>query len=210
MRAACPISASAARRRVALAAGVLALAVLGSLDRIARARRVRDPVGLGGLVGAGVDAITGGLGGAAADGFGAILKALFSWPAKLINRQLLAWLVAVPDYAIAPEHDRRARPGSNLAELAPTTSAMAFAALAAVGTVAGAALLGGRAERLGRLRGARRARADGRRGVADRAVAVAVPARARTWPTRRRAACWAAAACSTTPRGCSAPRSRRA
>ena len=75
----------------------------------------------------------------AVDGFGAIIKALFAWPAKLINRELLAWLVAVPDYAIAPATAGGRRHGSNLAELGATTSAMAFAALGAVGTVSASA-----------------------------------------------------------------------
>ncbi len=33
-------------------------------------------------------------------------QALFSWPAKLVNRELLSWLVAVPDYAIDPSTAR--------------------------------------------------------------------------------------------------------
>ena len=84
-----------------------------------------------------MDAITGGLGDAAVDGFSALLGKLFAWPAEVINRHLLAWLVAVPDYAISPQSTSGGRAGSNLAELASTTSAMAFALLAAVGTVAG-------------------------------------------------------------------------
>ena len=59
------------------------------------------------VLGAGVDAVTGGIGELAVDGFGGIIKALFAWPAKLINRELLAWLVAVPDYAIHPANGRR-------------------------------------------------------------------------------------------------------
>ncbi len=95
------------------------------------------PIGpLGPAIGAGVDAITGGLGGAAVDGFGALLGKLFAWPAEVINRQLLAWLVAVPDYAISPAVDV-GRPGGQQPRRssASTTSAMAFALLAAVGTV---------------------------------------------------------------------------
>jgi hypothetical protein len=87
------------------------------------------------ILGAGVDAVTGGVGKVAVESFGAIIKALFAWPAKMINRELLAWLVAVPDYAIHPETARSGQDGSNLAQLGTTTSAMAFAALGAVGTV---------------------------------------------------------------------------
>ncbi len=118
---------------------VLAVAVVGSLASADEARAL-PPVpipGLGPAIGAGVNAITGGLGNAAVDGFSALLGKLFSWPAEVINRRLLAWLVAVPDYAISPQSTSNGRAGSNLAELASTTSAMAFALLAAVGTVAG-------------------------------------------------------------------------
>src|SRR4051812_7357863 len=121
---------------VAVAIGVAAVGSLGGADEARALPPV--PVGpLGPAIGAGVDAITGGLGGAAVDGFSALLGKLFSWPADVINRQLLAWLVAVPDYAISPQSTAGGRAGSNLAELASTTSAMAFALLAAVGTVAG-------------------------------------------------------------------------
>jgi hypothetical protein len=81
--------------------------------------------------------VTGGIGGMAVEGLGAIIKALFAWPAKIINRELLGWLVAVPDYAIRPETARTRRDGSNLAELGATTSVMAFAALGAVATLSG-------------------------------------------------------------------------
>ena len=90
---------------------------------------------LGDVLDAGADAVTGGIGKLAVDGFGGIIKALFAWPAKMINRELLAWLVAVPDYAIHPASGGAGRDGSNLAQLGATTSAMAFAALGAVGTV---------------------------------------------------------------------------
>src|SRR4051812_22385378 len=116
------------------------VATAGSLGGADEARALPPgPVGgpLGAAIGAGVDAITGGLGDAAVDGFGALVGKLFSWPAQVINRRLLAWLVAVPDYAISPDATASGRAGSNLAELASTTSAMAFALLAAVGTVAG-------------------------------------------------------------------------
>ncbi|WP_157592142.1 hypothetical protein [Solirubrobacter soli] len=117
----------------------IGVASVGSLSSADEARALPPvPVGpLGPAIGVGVDAITGGLGGAAVDGFSALLGKLFSWPAEVINRHLLAWLVAVPDYAISPRSTSSGRAGSNLAELASTTSAMAFALLAAVGTVAG-------------------------------------------------------------------------
>src|SRR4051794_12476024 len=90
---------------------------------------------VGGAVGAGVNAITGGIGQGAVAAFGAIVKGLFAWPAKMIDRELLAWLVAVPDYAIHPQSRPAGAESSNLAQLGATTSAMAFAALGAVGTV---------------------------------------------------------------------------
>src|SRR3954468_14464674 len=119
-----------------VAVGVAAVGSLGGADEARALPPV--PIGpLGPVIGAGVDAITGGVGGAAVDGFSALLAKLFSWPAEVINRHLLAWLVAVPDYAISGQSTSGGRAGSNLAELASTTSAMAFALLAAVGTVAG-------------------------------------------------------------------------
>ena len=152
-------------------------ASLGGADEARALPPVPIGGGLGGAIGAGVDAITGGLGGAAVDGFSALLGKLFAWPAEVINRRLLAWLVAVPDYAISPRATSGGRAGSNLAELASTTSAMAFALLAAVGTVAGlrywAAGLSGSGgfdalEGLGRTVGG---------GAVRGRVAVAVPAR---------------------------------
>src|SRR3954471_9839385 len=122
---------------VAIAIVVAAVGSLGGADEARAWPPLPITGGLGGAVGAGVDAITGGLGGAAVDGFSALLGKLFSWPAEVINERLLAWLVAVPDYAISPDATASGRAGSNLAELASTTSAMAFALLAAVGTVAG-------------------------------------------------------------------------
>jgi len=124
-----------------LAAGLLALGVvsLGSLASPEPARAIPinplDPIQ--DILGAGVDAVTGGIGGMAVEGLGAIIKALFAWPAKIMNRELLSWLVAVPDYAIHPETARAGQDGSNLAQLGATTSAMAFAALGAVATVSG-------------------------------------------------------------------------
>src|SRR5690242_1486658 len=105
---------------------VLGLAVVGSLGAADEARALPPmPIGpLGPAIGAGVNAITGGLGGAAVDGFSALLGKLFAWPAEVINRHLLGWLVAVPDYAISPRSTTDAA-GSNLAELGSTTSAMA-------------------------------------------------------------------------------------
>ncbi|RKQ90822.1 hypothetical protein C8N24_0637 [Solirubrobacter pauli] len=93
--------------------------------------------GLGDIIGAGADAVTGGVGSAAVEGFGALLAKLFSWSAEIINRELLTWLISVPNYAISPGSNVPLEARSNLAELASTTSAMSFAALAAVGTVAG-------------------------------------------------------------------------
>ena len=117
---------------VALAMGsVLAL----SFAEPAAAVDVNPLHGIDDILGAGVNAVTGGVGKVAVESFGAIIKALFAWPAKMINRELLAWLVAVPDYAIHPETTRTGQDGSNLAQLGTTTSAMAFAALGAVGTV---------------------------------------------------------------------------
>jgi hypothetical protein len=117
------------------AAGGIALSLAG--PDAAAAIPIPLPLGpLGGLPGPG-DVITGGIGKAAAESFGAVIKTLFAWPAKMVNRGLLAWLVAVPDYAINPETAGAARGGSNLAQLGATTSAMAFAALGAVGTVSG-------------------------------------------------------------------------
>src|SRR3954447_20887453 len=116
------------------AAGSIALSLAG--PDAAAAIPIPLPIGpLGGLLGPG-DVITGAIGKAAAESFGAVIKTLFAWPAKMVNRGLLAWLVASPDYAIHPEPAGAAR-GSNLAQLGATTSAMAFAALGAVGTVSG-------------------------------------------------------------------------
>ena len=124
-----------------LTVGALALAAisLGSLASPEPARAFPiDPLDpIQDILGAGVDAVTGSIGGMAVEGLGAIVKALFAWPAKIINRELLGWLVAVPDYAIHPETARAAGDGSNLAQLGATTSAMAFAALGAVATVSG-------------------------------------------------------------------------
>src|SRR4051812_26016703 len=88
---------------------------------------------VGDVIGAGLNAITGAVGKAAVESFEAIVKVLFAWPAKMINRELLAWMVAVPDYAIDPDTGGGSH-GSNLAELGATTTTMAFAALGAVGT----------------------------------------------------------------------------
>jgi hypothetical protein len=117
-----------------LALGAISIVLLASPEP-ARAIDI-DPLDpIQDVVGAGVDAVTGGIGGMAVEGLGAVIKALFAWPAKIINRELLAWLVAVPDYAIHPETARAGHDGSSLAELGATTSAMAFAALGAVATV---------------------------------------------------------------------------
>ena len=121
-------------RRRALAVGVVWLLSLAAPES-ARAIDPNPLHALGDVLDAGADAVTGGIGKLAVDGFGGIIKALFAWPAKMINRELLAWLVAVPDYAIRPASGGAGRDGSNLAQLGATTSAMAFAALGAVGTV---------------------------------------------------------------------------
>src|SRR5688500_1090508 len=117
-----------------LALGVVSLVSLASPEP-ARAIAI-DPLDpIEDVPGAGVGVVTGGIGGMAVEGLGAIVKALFAWPAKIINRELLAWLVAVPDYAVHPETARAGKDGGNLAQLGATTSAMAFAALGAVATV---------------------------------------------------------------------------
>jgi len=117
-----------------LALGVVLLVSLASPEP-ARAIEINPLDPIEDLLGAGMDAVTGGIGGMAVEGLGAIIKALFAWPAKIINRELLGWLVAVPDYAIHPGTARAGGDGSNLAQLGATTSAMAFAALGAVATV---------------------------------------------------------------------------
>ena len=88
------------------------------------------------------------------ESFGAILKALFAWPAKLINRELLAWLVAVPDYAIHPETTRvgRGRQQPRAARRDDLGDGVRGARRG--GHRGGDSLLGGRADRLGRLRSA--------------------------------------------------------
>jgi hypothetical protein len=117
-----------------VALGVAAVVSLASPEP-ARAIPLNPIDALGDVLGAGADAVTGGIGKLAVEAFEAIIKALFAWPAKMINRELLSWLVAVPDYAIHPATAGGGPSGSNLAELGATTSAMAFAALGAVGTV---------------------------------------------------------------------------
>ena len=119
------------------ALGVLAVLVLTSVASTPRDAQAAPPLPVGGLVDVGVDLVTGGVGNAAVEGFGALLGKLFSWSAEIINRRLLSWLVSVPDYAITPRSNAGEEAASNLAELASTTSVMAFAALGAVGTVAG-------------------------------------------------------------------------
>jgi hypothetical protein len=119
--------------------GLLALAVVSTVSLAvptpARAFPPNPIDAIEDVLGAGADAITGGIGKVAVEAFEAIIKSLFAWPAKIINRELLSWLVAVPDYAIRPETARAGGGAGNLAELGATTSAMAFAALGAVGTV---------------------------------------------------------------------------
>src|SRR4051794_41294802 len=88
-------------RAIVIVVGLVAVDSLASPDQAG----ALPPVPIGGareVIGAGVDAITGGLGSSVVDGFSALLAKLFSWPANMINGRLLAWLVAVPDYAISP------------------------------------------------------------------------------------------------------------
>src|SRR3954464_13799160 len=107
------------RGRMAWAVVALGAATVGSLGRADEARALPPlPIGPLGPIGVGVHAITDGLGGAVVDGFSALLGKLFAWPADIINRRLLAWLVAGPDYAISPQSTAAGRAGSNLAELA--------------------------------------------------------------------------------------------
>src|SRR3954447_15387392 len=131
--------AGGGRSRAVAVAGALALIGGVALAAAPSAQAaLPDPVGaLGGAIDAGLGAVTGGFGGRAGGGFGGIVKALFAWPAKLVNRELLAWLVAVPDYAVPASTGPAGRRGGELAEVAGTTRTMAFAALGAVGTVAG-------------------------------------------------------------------------
>ena len=96
------------------------------------AARAMPPVPIGAgwaaALGAGVDAITGGLGGAAVDGFGALLEELFAWPAKIDQPAAAGVAGRGPRLRDRAAGDgARAAAGSNLAELAATTSAMAFA-----------------------------------------------------------------------------------
>src|SRR3954452_8830965 len=128
-------AAGGRRSRAAAVAGALLLVGAVALAAAPSAQAaLPDPVGaLGGAIDAGLGAVTGGFGGLAVEGFGGIVKALFSWPAKLVNPELLAWLVAVPDYAVPASTGPAGRRGGELAELAGTTQTMAFAALGAVG-----------------------------------------------------------------------------
>ena len=197
-----------------LGIGALAVGVVWLLSLAApESARAIDPNplhALGDVLDAGADAVTGGVGKLAVDGFGGIIKTLFAWPAKMINRELLAWLVAVPDYAIHPDLGRGGRDGSNLAAARRDDLGDGVRGARRGRDGVGDPLLGRRADRLGRRRGARGAGANGRGGAADRAVAVAVPPRGRSGQRGRARAAGQRAACSTTPRGCSPSRSRRA
>src|SRR5215208_4307103 len=137
----CESESRAGGRRARAAAVAGALALIGAVALAAAPSAqgaLPGPVGaLGGAIDAGLGAVTGGFGGLAVEGFGGIVKALFAWPAKLVNGELLAWLVAVPDYAVPASTGPAGRRGGELAELAGTTQTMAFAALGAVGTVVG-------------------------------------------------------------------------
>src|SRR4051794_5171238 len=127
-----------AARWALVAAGVIVVGSLGGADEA----RALPPI-TGGPIGVGIDALTGGLGGAAVDGFGALLGKLFSWPAEGINRRLLAWVVAGPDYPISPGATSAGWGGCKPAGLASSTSAVGLSVLAAVGSVAGLRYWGG-------------------------------------------------------------------
>ena len=86
---------------------------------------------VGGLLGGIGHVIGGTMGKLAVTGFDAIIHALFAPVAHFINVQLVAWLVAVPDYAPA---------GSHVAATERTVLAMAGAALGAVATISVARL----------------------------------------------------------------------
>ena len=149
------------RRRwqfAAVGAAVLSLTLLLSAVEPSQARAgllgLPDPGQLiGGLLGGVGHAIGGTVGKLAVTAFDAIVHALFAPIAHFINAQLIAWLVAVPDYAPA---------GSHVAATERTVLAMAGAALGAVATIsvarfwaAGLAGSGGSAlEGLGRTVGA--------------------------------------------------------
>ena len=79
------------------ALGVLAVLLFASVASTPRDAQAVPPLPVGGLVDVGVDLVTGGVGNAAVEGFGALLGKLFSWSAEIINRRLLTWLVSVPD-----------------------------------------------------------------------------------------------------------------
>src|SRR4051812_42558248 len=93
-----PMRRQGPRRALALGAGALVVVGCLALPQSAGAMGFNPITGITHAVGAGIHLITGGVGGAVVAGFGAIIKALFAWPAKLIDQTLLSWLVAVPDY----------------------------------------------------------------------------------------------------------------
>jgi hypothetical protein len=134
---------------------------------------------ISGLLGGIGHVIGGTVGKVAVTAFGAIIHALFAPIAKFIDTQLLAWLLAVPDYA---------RAGSHVVATEQTVLAMAGAALGAVATisivrfwVAGLAGSGGSALEGWRVRPARRCCCRSGRGCFTRLL------RSRTMPAR---ACW--------------------
>ena len=115
----------------AVGTAVLSLTLLLSAVEPSQARAgllgLPDPGQLiGGLLGGVGHAIGGTVGKLAVTAFDAIVHALFAPIAHLINTQLIAWLVAVPDYAPA---------GSHVAATERTVLAMAGAALGAVATI---------------------------------------------------------------------------
>ena len=153
--------ASAGRRRVAPAGAAVCGRVAGGRagGRIGGAAGGgRDPAGAdrSGRSAAGVDALTGGLGGAAVDGFGALLRRCSR--GRRARSTATAGVAGGRPRLRGRAHDG-GRSGGRAAiwrELAATTSAMAFAALAAVGTVAGVRYWAAGLTGVGRLRGARR------------------------------------------------------
>ncbi len=142
-------------------------------------------------------------------GSGRSCEALFAWPGKA-DQPRTARMAGRGARLRDPSGDERR--GTATAAISPSSAARRrrwrSRRLAAVGTVAGirywAAGLTGSGG-LGRGRGAG---AHARRRAVDRPVAVAVPALRPISPTRPAERCWAAAACSTTPLGCSRWRSR--
>ena len=123
------------------------------------------------------DAITGGLGGAAVDGFGAILEGAVRVAGEADQPRAAGVAGRGARLRDRPEH----RPAGRRAATWPSWRDDVGDGVRGAGRGrhgGGAALLGGGAERVGRLRRARGPGADGRGGAVRSCVAVAVPARA--------------------------------